>query len=176
MKRLETNRLILRDITLEDAYDMFEYACLEEVGPAAGWHPHKSLEVTKAIITSLATSNQVWAIEHKHIHKMIGTAGMDDSDRSEYPVMGIVLSPVYQHQGFAREALLEIIEHTFLTSSSDCITAFVYEHNTPSKKLLFSLGFIDTKNDKTVFDLNSKSITQHELCLYKEAFFKIKNV
>ncbi len=35
---LETERLILRPFTLEDKYDMFEYAKNPEVGPNAGGH------------------------------------------------------------------------------------------------------------------------------------------
>ena len=41
---LETERLILRKWTEEDAESLFEYAKDPEIGPAAGWPPHKSVE------------------------------------------------------------------------------------------------------------------------------------
>ena len=48
--RMETKRLILREIRESDFVDMFEYAKLPNVGPVAGWAPHKRLGETKAII------------------------------------------------------------------------------------------------------------------------------
>ena len=41
---LETERLILRKWKEEDAESLFEYAKDPEIGPAAGWPPHKSVE------------------------------------------------------------------------------------------------------------------------------------
>lgn len=173
MQRLETARLVLRDMTLDDAADMFEYAVLNEVGPRAGWPPHKNIEETREVIKSLANCNQVWAIEHKLTRKMIGTAGMHTSSDSEYPVLGIVISPYYQRQGLAREALCVVLEHTFVTMANDYVTAFVYEYNIPSKKLMYSLGFLNTTNNKLVHNYASKEIVQLELLLSKQAFFRV---
>ena len=47
---IETKRLILREIRLEDCNDMFEYASLPYFGPMAGWQPHRSVKETKSII------------------------------------------------------------------------------------------------------------------------------
>ena len=41
---LETERLLLRKWTEEDADSLFEYAKDPEVGPIAGWPPHRSRE------------------------------------------------------------------------------------------------------------------------------------
>lgn len=46
---LETERLILRKWTEEDAESLFEYAKDPEIGPAAGWPPHKSVEESRAV-------------------------------------------------------------------------------------------------------------------------------
>ena len=43
-----TERLILRNISVLDAEDMYEYAKTPYVGPVAGWHPHQSISETKA--------------------------------------------------------------------------------------------------------------------------------
>ena len=40
---LETERLIIRPIKIEDVNDIFEYATDEETGPKAGWTPHKNI-------------------------------------------------------------------------------------------------------------------------------------
>ena len=47
---LNTPRLILREITLNDARDMFEYAQLPYIGPDAGWEPHSNISHTKEVI------------------------------------------------------------------------------------------------------------------------------
>ena len=44
---LETQRLILRKWTEDDADSLFEYAKNPEVGPIAGWPPHKNVEESK---------------------------------------------------------------------------------------------------------------------------------
>ena len=50
---LETERLILRKWTEEDAESLFEYAKDPEIGPAAGWPPHKSVEESRAVIKNV---------------------------------------------------------------------------------------------------------------------------
>jgi len=47
---LSTERLILRPWKETDAGSLYEYAKNPEVGPAAGWPPHKSVEKSLEII------------------------------------------------------------------------------------------------------------------------------
>lgn len=55
---LETKRLRLRKWTEADAADLFEYAKDPDVGPIAGWPPHKSVEESRDVIkTYLAARN-----------------------------------------------------------------------------------------------------------------------
>lgn len=170
MIQLITNRLILRDLSLDDVDDMFEYARLDDVGPKAGWTPHTSKGETKAIIVSLSASNEVWAIEHQRDHKMIGTVGIHHSLEEEYPTLGIVLSPQYHGQGLAHEAVVAIVEHTFLTTALECILAYVYDYNTPSKRLLASVGFIKTLHDNLVDHNYLGKIVQYKFILDKDTF------
>ena len=51
-----TPRLILRDIDVNDAFEMFEYSKLPNVGPMAGWEPHKSIAESMAVINLFITS------------------------------------------------------------------------------------------------------------------------
>ena len=48
---METERLIIRRWTLDDAESLFEYAKDPDVGPVAGWPVHKSIEDSISIIT-----------------------------------------------------------------------------------------------------------------------------
>lgn len=47
---MKTERLVLRKWTETDADSLFEYAKNPEVGPVAGWPPHKSVEESKEVI------------------------------------------------------------------------------------------------------------------------------
>lgn len=46
---LLSERLTKGPISLKDAFDMFEYSIRDNVGPNAGWIPHKTIEETKNI-------------------------------------------------------------------------------------------------------------------------------
>ena len=54
-----TDRLILRPLSLDDANDMFEYAKLPNVGPNAGWEPHRSVYETTAVIYNLISNKYI---------------------------------------------------------------------------------------------------------------------
>ena len=72
---LETQRLILRKWTEEDAESLFEYAKDPEVGPITGWPPHKNVEESKNVITYDINSEKLTE-EQKEVTK--------DMERSEY--------------------------------------------------------------------------------------------
>ena len=55
---LETQRLILRKWTEEDAESLFEYAKDPEVGPITGWPPHKNVEESKNVIRNVQSVTQ----------------------------------------------------------------------------------------------------------------------
>ena len=54
MKDIETERLILRDASVDDAEDMFEYAKLEEVTKYLSWKPHISVKDSEKILETLS--------------------------------------------------------------------------------------------------------------------------
>ena len=73
-----TPRLILRDIDVSDAFEMFEYSKLPNVGPMAGWEPHKSIAESMAVIKLFINSKTrgepgVYAIVYRETNQMIGT-------------------------------------------------------------------------------------------------------
>ena len=50
---IETERLILRKWTQDDAESLFIYAKNPNVGPIAGWPPHKNIEESRDIIENV---------------------------------------------------------------------------------------------------------------------------
>lgn len=62
---LETQRLLLRRWNEDDAESLFEYAKDPEVGPIAGWPPHKSVEESLDVIRNVFNGKECYAICEK---------------------------------------------------------------------------------------------------------------
>ncbi|WP_425379997.1 GNAT family N-acetyltransferase [Spiroplasma endosymbiont of Stenodema calcarata] len=73
-KIIETERLILRPITLEDANSIFEYNKDLENIKYLMWPPHQNIIETKNIIAHIFLNHPLgkWALELKDTHQMIG--------------------------------------------------------------------------------------------------------
>ena len=72
---METERLILRPWRESDAEALYRYASDPEVGPRAGWSPHKSVEESREIIRTVFNNDHTWAIELKATNEAIGCIG-----------------------------------------------------------------------------------------------------
>ena len=62
---IETGRLILRKWTEADADSLFEYAKDPDVGPIAGWPPHKSVNESLSVIRNVLNGAECYAICEK---------------------------------------------------------------------------------------------------------------
>ena len=142
---LETERLKLRPWTRRDACDFYEYARHPEVGPAAGWMPHKSIDETIRIIEDCMLYNQLaWAMELRATGHVIGSINLrDDVKRSEHLsyTLGFSMSRDYWGQGLMPEAGHAVIRHAFDTLHVHLLSVFHYPHNTRSKRVIEKLGF-----------------------------------
>ncbi len=74
-KELMTERLLLRDWKDADAQSLYKYASDPEVGPRAGWPPHKSVEESLEILRALFISEGMWAVCLKETSEIIGCVG-----------------------------------------------------------------------------------------------------
>ena len=89
---LETERLLLRGFTTEDAAELYEYAKNPNVGPHAGWKPHESIEESLEIITDLfLVKYHIWAIVDKASGKMIGSIGLEEDSKRPAQLYGTAM-------------------------------------------------------------------------------------
>ena len=72
---METKRILLRFWNDDDAKALFKYASDPDVGPRAGWSPHKNIEESQEIIRKSFSNDHTWAIELKETGEVIGTIG-----------------------------------------------------------------------------------------------------
>ena len=70
---LETERLILRPWSEDDAGELYKYAKDIDVGPMAGWPVHTSVENSREIIRTVLSAPETYAVCLKETGKPIGS-------------------------------------------------------------------------------------------------------
>ena len=141
---IETPRLIIRRWRISDAPDMYEYAKHPDVGPAAGWKPHESLEESQNILRTMFLDQDQWALVDKETNKVIGSIGVmkDPSRRVEKAYeFGYVLAYEYWGQGLMLEATTEIVKYIFQQLNASVLAVGHYPFNMRSKSIIEKLGF-----------------------------------
>lgn len=146
MPSLKTKRLTLRPMRVSDSYDMYEYACREDVTEYLLWSPHSSIGYTReylAYIEKRYASGDFydWAITLSDSGKMIGTVGFTKIDaQNNCAEIGYVLNPQYHRLGYGYEAANEILKFGFSQLELHRIEARFMQGNTASEALMKKLG------------------------------------
>jgi len=116
---VETKRLILRPITIDDANDMFDYASDKEVVKTLTFPIHKTVEDSVFAIKEFFLTRvnngvpEAYAIIHKADNKMIGTCDIHKISNEDIAEIGYVVNRKYWGQGFVTEALIELVKVSF---------------------------------------------------------------
>ena len=177
MKTLETDRLILWAWQETDAYDMFEYATDERVGPSAGWPVHENIETSKRIVDNFIKDNDVYAIVLKPANKVIGSLGLHDRrpDKSlenlNQREVGYVLNPKYWGQGIVPEAVKRVIKHGFKDLDLDLIWCAHFSFNEKSKRVIEKCGFNYRFSRNQTHPLTGKEYEHLFYNITKEEYF-----
>ncbi|MEG4196942.1 GNAT family protein [Microcoleus sp. Pol12A5] len=143
---IETERLLLRKITLNDASDMFEYACNPEVSKYTMWSTHTSIEDTKYFLKSITKMYKRrelvdWGIVHKADKKFIGTCGFVEwSMTHSRAEIGYALSRNYWGEGYMSEAVNAVIEFGFREMLLNRILARCEVSNIASARVMEKVG------------------------------------
>ncbi|QNO15072.1 GNAT family N-acetyltransferase [Alkalicella caledoniensis] len=146
---LETGRLILREIKVEDIEQVYEIFKSEEVAEFSSHYPVKSKgHILKAINRwrfEYADKIQVrWGIARKEDNLIIGTCCLGDFDEeSKRCEIGYHLSHHQWNKGYMTEALKEIVRFGFEDNDVNRIEAFVTPQNQSSVTVLKKIGFVE---------------------------------
>ena len=172
---IETQRLILRKWNDSDAETVFKYASCPDIGPAAGWPPHKNIEESLSVIKNVLNGEEAYAICLKSDNKAIGAIELklkghtDMSDRDDECELGFWLGKPFWGQGLMSEAVRGIIQYAFEKRGMNKIWAGYYDGNERSMHVQQRCGFKHqwTKENMDVPLLNEKR-TVHINLLTKE--------
>lgn len=154
---METDRILLRPWLESDAEALFKYASDPEVGPRAGWPPHKSVEESLEIIrTVFNDATNTWAIVLKETGEPIGAMGYGPScqcnlpAREGEPLIGYWVGRPYWNQGICTEALQIMIAHIRQTTEIKSLISGHFIDNPASGRVMEKCGFVPT--GETVVD------------------------
>lgn len=116
---LETERLILRKVTIEDIQDMYLYGSDEEVSKYVTWNTHETISDTKGFVEFVLNKYKnkqvsLWGIECKENGKFIGTIDFVWwQPNNKTAEIGYVISKDYWGKGLTSEVAKEIIKFGF---------------------------------------------------------------
>ena len=142
---MESERLVLRKLRLNDVDDIFEFTSLPETSEILSWYPHSDRNVTRSFVIDIVkkySKNEAsqWAIELRRDKKVIGIAGFiqffPEHSRGE---MAYVLSPIYQNKGYMTEALKMVLKYGFNTMKLNRIDAKCEIDNFSSERVMQKL-------------------------------------
>lgn len=145
---METKRLILREWREADAESLYEYAKDPEIGPIAGWQPHKSVEESLEIIRNVLNGAECYAICEKGSEKAIGCIELrlnghtDMTERDDECELGYWLGKPFWGRGYMPEAAREILRRAFEELGMSAVWCGYYDGNYKSKRVQEKLGFI----------------------------------
>ena len=139
---IETERLLLRPVTLDDAEAMFEYASDSE-NTRYTFLTNQSLEETKNNIAQfyLASPLGRWGIELKSTGQFIGTIDLHKIDSIlKKAAIGYIINKKYWNQGLTTEANRAVIELAFEKIGMNKLTALHDKDNPASGKVMEKSG------------------------------------
>lgn len=139
MIKYETERLILRNYTLNDVPAVHEYFSSEEVSRYEDFWP-MTLEEVKEELSGWKDMDNRMAVVLKETGEVIGSTGYWVDDEGDYSI-NYDFNPRFWHKGYAIEAVKEVVWHLIEDLHVKEIYGDCDERNTASAVLLERLGF-----------------------------------
>ena len=141
--RIETERLYLRELTLDDAPEVQVHFSDPTVTAMMDIEPCDDLEAARGIIAyHLNDTGARWGVFNRETDRLIGTCGFHCWDEaSAQAEIGFDLSRTYWGQGLMREAVDAALAFGVAAMSLSEIRAFADRGNSRSIRLLERLGF-----------------------------------
>lgn len=145
--KLESERLILRPININDKNEMFAYRSDMETNKYQGWIP-KTIGEVEIFIEKIAkqiNEPETWyqfAIIEKESQKIVGDFGVHFLDRENKQVeIGCTLNKNYQNKGYATESVRKVIDFLFSDLNKHRIITSIDPNNVSSIRLVERIGF-----------------------------------
>lgn len=170
-----TDRLILRPWLESDAENLYQLAKNPNIGPAAGWPIHTSVENSREIIKDVLSADKTYAVVLKADNTAVGSIGLMVGDKSTLGIaageaeIGYWIGEPYWGQGLIPEAVHELMCHAFDELGMATLWCGYFDGNEKSKRAQEKCGFTfhHTETEK-VWPLINAVKTQHITRITKE--------
>ena len=178
---LETERLLIRPITIEDKNEIFAYRRDKETNKYQGWIPETIEEVEVFIdkISKQINIAETWfqfVIVNKECNKIIGDIGIHFIDKANQQTeIGCTLNKDFQNKGFATEALKNVIDYLFNELNKHRIIASIDPENKSSIRLVERLGFRKEAHFIQSLFINDKWVDDLIYALIEKDWNKLKS-
>lgn len=146
LPRLETQRVVIRSLALEDVDGYFAFASDPEVTKYLRWGPHLDRDCTAGYIQGVLDAyangkDSPWGIELKAEKKVIGSIHLMQLDHCYRKAeTGFVLARAYWNNGYATEALKRVLEYSFAELQLNRVEAFCIPENRAGARVLEKAG------------------------------------
>lgn len=144
---IETQRLILRRFTVDDAEDMYHnWASDPEVARYMPWPVHSSVQVTKNLLTDWISRYEDgsyfnWVMEYKETGVAIGNISVVKlNENTEAADVGYCMSRTYWGQGLMPEALEAVMTYLFDVVGLNRVAASHDVNNPKSGRVMDKVG------------------------------------
>ncbi|MCK6693925.1 MAG: GNAT family N-acetyltransferase [Thermoanaerobaculia bacterium] len=145
---LHTPRLLLREMTADDAQALFEMRSDERVmrylGRPLQKDVHEAVEFIEKIRASFAENESVaWGISFHGDSKLLGNISFWKMDKANHRTeIGYMLHPDYWRQGIMDEAMTAALDYCFRVLNFHSVEANTDPQNEASGRLLEKHGFV----------------------------------
>ena len=147
---METARILLRPWRESDSGALFKYASDPDVGPRAGWPPHKSEADSLGVIRRFFLNDHTWAIELKETGEPVGCIGYFPKGESNIEIgeqdaeLGYWIAKPYWNRGICTEALRLLIAYCREEKGFRTLWSDFFVDNPASGRVMEKCGFRDT--------------------------------
>ena len=164
--RIETDRLVLRELSPADEHAIFHNFSDKDVTKWFFDRPYTELSQAKEIIREFEEKYRTgkgitWGVTLKGHDVVIGTCGFETFELASGGEIGFDLAKAYWGKSLMREALEAVIAYGFERLLLRYVEAHTYCENARARALLERLGFVAQRveNDSYVYSLDRESWT-----------------
>ena len=149
--RLETNRLIIRDMSQNDLHFVHKYLKDEETMLffVEGIY---SIEKVKEVIENNSKRKELFSVIIKDTQELIGHLSFVKWDMKDTYEIGWVFNKLFYNKGYATEASKALLHHAFKELNVHRVVATCQPENTPSIKIMEKLNMrLEGNNKKCIY-------------------------
>jgi ribosomal-protein-alanine N-acetyltransferase len=158
---IETERLILRPLTLADAETAYNgWTGDAEVAKYVSWLPHYSIDDTKKWLKEIEwklddagnivpNSNYIWGFVLKETGELFGSGGLIWEERRQSFQVGYNITRSHWGRGYTTEAMKAILRFAVTNLGIKRVAGGHAKENHASERVIEKLGFVYDRDDIT---------------------------